>query len=534
MKKNTALDKTEQNKKVLQERLRFEEIISEIQGRIIECSSSNIDPVVNDGLKRIGNHFDADIVGLVRMTEGGKLLPGNHLWLSEKSDSNKMASFVLDREYPNVFSHFLKEDILIFSSREEHPEWPEQMEFLNYMNVEAGVVVRLDSKKPPIELLGINVIGFKHSWPKGIEKRILYIGRMISSAIYKKRTEQKLQQAHSEIIQLKDRLQAENIYFQEEIKTKYNFRQIIGKSEALSYVLFILEKYTPIENTVLIEGKTGTGKELFARAIHNGSPRKDRPLFKVNCAALSPNLIESELFGHEKGAFTGAYKQQIGRFELADGATFFLDEVGELPLELQPKLLRVLEEGKFERLGNPNSISVDVRIIAATNRDLKKEVKEGRFREDLYYRLNVFTLTVPPLRERIEDIPLLVKHFVQEICRKSGKQITNIPQSTMHTLQRYNWPGNVRELENVIERAVVTSAGNSLHLMDKLDKYDDSDFIDEPRVSLEKMERQYIIEVLEETFWRIEGKDGAAKILELHPNTLRARIRKLNIQKPSR
>ena len=311
MKKNNALENPKQSKKLLQERLWFEEIISEIQGRIIECSSSDIDLVVNNGLKRIGEYFGADFVGLVKMTELGKVLPGNHIWISEKYDSNKMVSFTLDRLYPKVFSYFSKEEVLVFGSREEHPEWPEQMEFLNHMGISAGVVVRLDSPEPPIELLGINILGTEYSWPAGIGSRILYLGRTITSAIYRKRAERELQQAHSEIIKLKDQLQAENIYLQEEIKTEHNFEHIIGNSESLSYALFMLEKFAPIDTTVLIAGETGTGKELFARAIHNASPRKDRPLFKVNCAALTPNLIESELFGHERGAFTGAHRQQI-------------------------------------------------------------------------------------------------------------------------------------------------------------------------------------------------------------------------------
>jgi transcriptional regulator with GAF, ATPase, and Fis domain len=533
MKKNTDLEKPKQTKKLLQERLGFEEIISEIQGHIIECSSNDIDLVINDGLKRIGEFFSADFVGLVKMTEPGKLLPGTHIWISEKYDSNKMVSYTLDRKYPNVFSYFLKEEVLIFGSRDEHPDWPEQMEFLNHMGITAGVVVRLDSPESTIELFGINILGTEYSWPTGIGRRILYLGRTITSAIYRKRAERELQKAHYEIIKLKDQLQAENLYLREEIKTEHNFEQIIGNSESLSYALFMLEKFAPTDTTVLIAGETGVGKELFARAVHNASPRKDRPLFKVNCAALTPNLIESELFGHEKGAFTGAHRQQIGRFELADGATLFLDEIGELPPVLQSKLLRVLEEGEFERLGNPNTIKVDVRIITATNRDLKTEVNKNQFREDLYYRLNVFTLTVPSLRERKEDIPLLVNYLVQKFCKKLGKQITTIHKSTMQTLQRYNWPGNVRELENVIERAVVSSPGNSLHLLDKLDIYSDTDFIEAPRVSLDEMERQYISEVLEDTYWRIEGKAGAATILGLHPNTLRARIRKLNIQRPS-
>jgi transcriptional regulator with GAF, ATPase, and Fis domain len=285
---------------------------------------------------------------------------------------------------------------------------------------------------------------------------------------------------------------------------------------------------------VLIEGETGVGKELFARAIHHESPRKDRPLLKLSCAALPANLIESELFGYEKGAFTGAVKSQMGRFELADKGTIFLDEIGELPLELQVKLLRVIQDGEFERLGSPHTHKVDVRIIAATNRILLTEVKEGRFREDLYFRLNVYPITVPPLRERKDDIPLLVNHFINRFNKKVGKSIDRIPQKTMRVLMNYAWPGNIRELENIIERAMITSRSNTLVLSDKLGTAESGKNEDTRRPTLVELEKNYITDVLEETYWKIEGQDGAARILDMHPETLRSRMRKLDIRKPVR
>jgi len=350
----------------------------------------------------------------------------------------------------------------------------------------------------------------------------------------RKRAEQALRNALDEVEQLKSRLQAEKNYLQEEIKLDHNFEEIISRSDALKMVLRKVEQVASTDATVLILGETGTGKELFVRAIHNLSLRKDRPLVKVNCAALPPGLIESELFGHEKGAFTGALSRKIGRFELADGGTIFLDEIGDLPLDLQAKLLRVLQERAFERLGNPRPINVDVRVIAATNRDVTKAITAGNFREDLYYRLNVFPIALPPLRERTGDIPLLVRHFARRYGQKVGKVIDKIPQKVMTALQAYSWPGNVRELENIIERAVILSPGSILQLDEMLDVVRIIEAQPTTSLTLEEVEQNHILKVLEVTGWRIEGKRGAAVRLGLNPSTLRSRIEKLNIQKPQK
>ena len=347
----------------------------------------------------------------------------------------------------------------------------------------------------------------------------------------RKRAEQALRTALTEVEQLKSRLQAENIYLQEEIKLDHNFEEIISRSDALKKVLRKVEQVASTDATVLILGETGTGKELFARAIHNLSLRKDRPLVKVNCAALPPGLIESELFGHEKGAFTGALSRKIGRFELADGGTILLDEIGDLPLDLQAKLLRVLQEGEFERVGGSHTLNADVRVIAATNRDLKKAITAGNFREDLYYRLNVFPIALPPLRERTGDIPLLVRHFARKYGQKVGKVIDKIPQKVMTALQAYSWPGNVRELENIIERAVILSPGSTIEPDEMLDLVRTIEAQPTTSLTLEEVERNHILKVLEEARWRIEGKRGAAVRLGLNPSTLRSRIEKLNIQK---
>jgi transcriptional regulator with GAF, ATPase, and Fis domain len=333
-----------------------------------------------------------------------------------------------------------------------------------------------------------------------------------------------------EIKKLKDQLEAERAYLQEEIRLEYNHENIIGQSDALKYVLYKVEQIADSDTNVLVLGETGTGKELVARAIHGLSPRKHRALVKVNCATLPANLIESELFGHEKGAFTGSQSRQLGRFEVADGATLFLDEIGELPLELQPKLLRVIQDGEFERLGTSRTTHVDVRIIAATNRNLEEEARKGVFRDDLWYRLNVFPITMPPLRDRTDDIPLLVDFYVKKITQRLGKIIEIIPENVMNALQKYHWPGNVRELENVLERGVINSSGPKLRLADELKKPFKG--LSSSQKTLEAVERDHIIRVLEHTHWKVGGKNSAAEILGLDRSTLRARMRKLNIQKP--
>jgi formate hydrogenlyase transcriptional activator len=332
------------------------------------------------------------------------------------------------------------------------------------------------------------------------------------------------------------RLQAQNQYLKEEIKTAYNFEEIVGRSTAIQALLTHVKRVAVTDASVLIQGESGTGKELIARAIHANSKRNKNPLIKVNCAALPSGLIESELFGHEKGAFTGAISKRIGRFELADGGTIFLDEIGEIPLDVQVKLLRVLQEREIERVGGQTPIKVDVRVIAATNRNLLTEIAEKNFREDLYYRLNVFPLTTPPLRDRIEDIPLLVYFLIDKYAMKIGKKIIGISEDSMQRLQSYRWPGNIRELENVIERAVIL-ADNPCIEIDPEMLSGRSDSIGQAETSnnasFEAISRQHILSVLEQTRWIIEGSNGAAKILNMQPSTLRYRMKKLGIVKPS-
>lgn len=335
-------------------------------------------------------------------------------------------------------------------------------------------------------------------------------------------------QALEELKKLKDKLQQENIYLQEEINTEHNFGEIVGRSVALRKVLNNVETVAVTDSSVLIMGETGTGKELIARAIHSIGKRKNRPLVKVNCAALPANLIESELFGHEKGAFTGALTRRVGRFELAHGGTIFLDEIAELPQSLQSKLLRVLQDGEYERVGGSQTLKVDVRVIAATNRDLEKLIRTGEFREDLFYRLNVFPVFLPPLRDRKDDISVLANHFAIKYSAKCGKKIESIPQKTLEALQNYRWPGNIRELENIIERGVIVCKGTQLKFGDWL-PFKHTDPFESGLVTMEESERNHIIEALKITNGLVSGEKGAAKILGLNPQTLYSRMKRLGI-----
>jgi len=337
--------------------------------------------------------------------------------------------------------------------------------------------------------------------------------------------------AFEEIAALKNKLAEEKLYLEDEIRSELNFEEIIGESSALKKILKQVETVAPTESTVLLQGETGTGKELFARAIHNLSARRERTLVKINCAAIPTGLLESELFGHERGAFTGAIAQKIGRFELADGGTLFLDEVGDIPPELQPKLLRVLQEQEFERLGGTRTIRVNIRLVAATNRDLVQMVADRQYRSDLFYRLNVFPIQIPPLRQRREDIPVLVRYFAQKYALQMNKPIDSIPADIMAALTNYHWPGNIRELENLIERAVILSRGASLEVP-LAELREPADTEESASETLESTEREHILRVLRDTGWILAGPHGAAARLGMKRTTLQSRMTKLGIRRP--
>lgn len=381
----------------------------------------------------------------------------------------------------------------------------------------------------PVCSISFETLRRNRKWGEEAIEQCSLLAEVFGNALSRKQSHENLAKAFEKIKELKDRLQEENIYLRQEIGIHFRHDDIIGESPGIRKVLSDVAQVSKARTSVLILGETGTGKGLLARAIHEMSPRKNKPMISVNCANLPATLVDAELFGREKGAYTGALTRQIGRFEAADGSTIFLDEVGDLPLEMQAKLLRVLQDGQFERLGSPEGIRVDVRLIAATNKDLAKEVREDRFRKDLYYRLNVFPLFMPPLRERREDIPLLVWALVGELSREMGKSITSIPKKTMDLLQSYSWPGNIRELRNVLERAIILSTAPTL----RIDRPEPIDSVDSLPMTLQQVERRHIRQVLEMTNWKVSGKMGAAEVLGLKPTTLEARMKKLGIRRPA-
>jgi transcriptional regulator with GAF, ATPase, and Fis domain len=405
------------------------------------------------------------------------------------------------------------------------------LEKLRLLGTKSTVVVPLSIGGGPVfGGLTFAAIREKRDWPETVVKGFQLIAQVFANALARKRADEQLKKYVGEIENLKQRLEKENIYLQEEVKLLAEHTEIVGRSLAMKKVLAQAEQVAATDSTVLIQGETGTGKELLARAIHGLSSRKDRPLVTVSCASLPPTLIESELFGREKGAYTGALAKMIGRFEVADGSTLFLDEIGELPVDVQSKLLRVLEEGSFERLGSTKTLHVNVRIIAATNRDLGEDVKTGRFRKDLYYRLNVFPIAIPPLRERPEDIPLIVSAFVTNLQKRMGKEIETISKKSIEALKSYSWPGNVRELKNVIEHAMILSNGNTLVVRLPDSRLPETDVTE----NLHDMERLHMVSVLEKTGWRVSGKGGAAEALGLKRTTLDSKMKKLGIKRPNK
>jgi len=424
--------------------------------------------------------------------------------------------------------HFAPEEELDYESflNAIHPEDREAVRQAVEQALQTRVELRVEYRivLPDGSFRWISTHGSSLCDPSGEPDRLTGVSLDVTE---RKQAEGQLRRTLDEVRQLRDELRHQNVYLQQEVRLLHGHTRIVGQSQALKRVLAQIEQVAPTGSTVLLLGETGTGKELIASALHELSPRRGHPMVRVNCPAIPTSLIESELFGREKGAYTGALSKQIGRFELANGSTLFLDEIGDLPPDVQVKLLRVLQEKQIERLGNPRSIPVDVRIIAATNHDLEKAVREGRFRQDLYYRLNVFPITVPPLRERPEDIPALVSALVGEFGTALGKNIESVAKESMDALRRYHWPGNVRELRNVIERAMIVAKGPKLWI----EPPGKSAATSTPRLTMEEVDREHIHRVLEMTGWRVRGRNGAAEILGVKPTTLNSRMAKLGIHR---
>jgi PAS domain S-box-containing protein len=528
-----AVDITDRKRaeQALDERLRFEKLISNLSTSFIHAGGSEVDGRINDALRQLGEFLGVDRGCLAQFNEERSELRATHLWVAKGLERDEMfVDSVLNEKIPWVVNRILKREVIALNRFEEElpVEASKEREYGQKVGIQSLLVLPLTMSGSLVGLIGFDSLRSRVTWPEELVQRLRVVAEIFANALTRERAEAKLQEAFAKIKELKNRLEAENVYLREEVQIKYSHEEIVGQSQAVKTVLRQAEQVADTESTVLILGETGTGKELLARAIHNLSLRRGRTMMKVNCAALPSTLIESELFGREKGAYTGALTRQVGRFEVANGSTIFLDEISELSLEVQAKLLRVLEDGQFERLGSTQTIKVDVRIIAATNQDLAKAVMGGQFREDLYYRLNVFPITVPPLRERRGDIPMLVWAFAKEFGETMGKRIERIPQKSMDALQGYGWPGNIRELRNLTERAMILTKGSTLHIA----LPETMGPSKSKGVRLEEIERRHILRILEETRWRISGDSGAAKRLGLKPTTLRSRMEKLDIKRP--
>jgi formate hydrogenlyase transcriptional activator len=512
----------------LRERLEFETLLADMSTKFVNLPASKIDQEIERVLQRIAEVLDIDRCSVAQFSDNREKLRVTHAFAVP--GVTPMPDLILNETHPWYSEKLYRcEPIVMLNLDQLPPEAAGERAYCLQQGVKSSVLIPLAVGGSFLGVVGFAALKTERQWPDVLVQRLNLLGVVFANALMRKRAEQKLHQAFVEIQDLKDRLEAENTYLREEISLQYSHEEFIGQSDTIKNVLRQAEQVAAMNTTVLILGETGTGKELLAQAIHKLSQRKERPMVTVNCAALPSNLIESELFGHEKGAYTGAESKRIGRFELANGSSLFLDEIGELSLTLQTKLLRVLQEKQFERLGGHETVSCDVRVIAATNRDLLQAVRTGEFRMDLYYRLNVFPIVIPPLRNRRVDIQALVWFFVRSFCEKMGKRIETIPRSTMHALCDYHWPGNVRELKNLIERALIITSGSTL----QIDLPGNQGALNRETRSLDAVQKEHILSILELTQWRIRGNNGAAEILGLKPTTLESKMAKIGVHRPA-
>jgi formate hydrogenlyase transcriptional activator len=516
----------------LKERYHFEQLIANLSARFVDHTAGDVDAGIQHGLKRIMEFMNVELGVLLQFSADKGQLTFTHS-CSQPGFPQFSLNVDVYARYATHAEKLLRGETWNVS-RLDDLSGPARAEvdFLAQKGLKSYSVFPLPIGGEIVGAMGFAAFVAEKTWAPQTIQRLKVVGEIFGNALARKRADAALRGALVQVKKLQMQLETECYFLRQEIDLAHDFGAIVGESRELKEVMQKIQQVAPTDTTVLVLGETGTGKELVARAIHNASPRSKRPLVKVDCTVLPPDLMESELFGHEKGAFTSAHTRQIGRFEVAHEATVFLDEIGELPPALQVKLLRVLQDGEFERLGSAETIKVDVRIIAATNRDLAREVRAGRFREDLWYRLNVYPITVPPLRRRREDIPLLVAHMIAKLDKRLGKTVATIPQGVLDALQAYDWPGNVRELENVIERAVINTPDSQLRLVDHLVAREDRASEFEVMWTLAEVERSHIAAVLAKTGWKIEGKGGAAEILGLRPSTLRGRMQKLRLRRP--
>jgi len=511
----------------LQQQADFERRLSGLSATFINLPPERVDGEIKKGLEILVRALDVDRGHIAAdfKPDLRDFFVGHSFAMPGHSELPKL--FLRD-VLPWLTERMIARETVIVEQVEDLPsEAQREIEFMKATGYKSALIV-------PFRVAGELIGGMScdssrnRKWDELTISRMQDVADIFANALARKRADEQLQTAYTEIGRLKDRLERENKYLREEIKLEQSHNAVVGRSVAMFGVLKKAEQVAGTDSTVLILGETGTGKELIARTIHEMSGRSSRPMVKTNCGALPATLIESELFGREKGAYTGALAREIGRFELADRSTIFLDEIGELPIEVQSKLLRILQEGEFERLGSSKTIKVNVRVIAATSRDLQTMMKEGRFRQDLFYRLNVFPIVVPPLRERMDDIPALVWHILREFAQRMGRKIDGVEPETMSAFQRYSWPGNVRELRNLIERNLILNTGPIFKA-----GFSELALPADPNLRpLDKVEADYLFQVLKDTQWRVRGKGGASEILKIKPTTLEARIKKLGLLRP--
>jgi formate hydrogenlyase transcriptional activator len=516
-----------QSRLEIEEYLRFERLISDLSAGFVNLPHHEVESEINSALRFITEFFNVGRCTIGLFSEDRTLLSRAFEYISQGAEPAPES--ISKEQMPWYIEQLQQGNPVVFSRLEDlPPEAEKERQICVLKSMKSLLSIPMVSAGKTIGSCVLVATRRERVWPGELVQRFRLVTEVFVNALQRKQTEEQLRENLREIENLRQRLENENVYLHEEIRVLGEHTEIVGQSLAIKRILAQAELVARTESTVLITGETGTGKELVARAIHKMSTRKDRPMITVNCASLPPTLIEGELFGREKGAYTGALTKMIGRFELADGSTLFLDEIGEIPYEVQSKLLRVLEEGCFERLGSSNILKVNVRIVAATNRDIWRDVAEGKFRKDLYYRLNVFPISIPPLRERPEDIPLLVWAFVKEFENKMGKRIDSIPKKSMQALQRYSWPGNVRELRNVVEHSMIVSVNRTLAVTVPQDTSSEASNAS----NLGSIERAHLLNVLKKTNWRVAGEGGAAEILGLKRTTLQSLMKRLDIKRP--
>lgn len=518
-----------QVEKTLEDRLRFEKLLADLSATFVNLPCEQIAGAIDGSLKMLVQSLGIDRSTLTEFPEDKRHVLVTHSYTVADHQPFPVGA-IIDDQFPWYLSQ-LRLGRTIFLRRlpdDLPPEAIKEKQHCIAQGMKSNLAIPLRARGTVLGAITFAFLTRPCEWGQEIVSRLQMIGEVFANALLHKRSDEAIQAALAENEKLRDRLELENVYLREQVVLKHQHGRIICHSEALKKVLSKAERVAGTDTPILLLGETGTGKELVAQTIHELSARKERPLVIINCASLPAMLIEGELFGREAGAYTGAVSKQVGRFDIANGSTLFLDEIGELPCELQAKLLRVLEDGRFQRLGSPETITVDVRLIAATNRNLEQALRDGSFRSDLYHRLNVFPIHVPPLRDRREDIPPLVWAFVETLGRRMGKTIKSIPRKTLEQLEQYSWPGNVRELRNVIERALILTTGAVLEI--EVPTF--PQILTSPPATPTERSREQILRVLHETGWRIRGVGGAAEVLGVKPTTLESRMAKLGITRP--